>query len=71
MEQELHEEKIGSGRKVKRLNNKRERNQMKQILKNANSRNFDDDFCIEIEDLMQLERSVQSPCKYSYFVSGI
>ena len=50
MEQELHEEKIGSGRKVKRLNNKRERNQMKQILKNANSRNFDDDFDDEIEE---------------------
>ena len=50
MEQELHNEKIGSGRKVKSLNNKRERNQMKQILKNANSRNFDDDFDDDIEE---------------------
>ena len=50
MEQELHNEKIGSGRKVKRLNNIRERNQMKQILNNANSRNFDDDFDDEIEE---------------------
>ena len=33
MEQELHYEKFGSGRKEKRLNNKRERNQTKQYLK--------------------------------------
>ena len=60
MEQELHNEKIGSGRKVKRLNNKRERNQMKQILKNAHSRNYDEgkkvkwwDFFIYIYTLLK------------------